>query len=74
MGVCLAVGMLSVLVCLVYRSVGVSDHLQGQQDLKGGRGSASLVAKCKMCSRENSLGESLVAISSALKTTSLLIL
>lgn len=28
---------------------------QENSPLKGGRGSASLVAKCKMCSRENSL-------------------
>lgn len=29
---------------------------QESQPLKGGRGSASLVIKCKLCSRENSIG------------------
>ena len=36
---------------------GCKDELciQESSPLKGGRGSASLVAKCKMCSRENSI-------------------
>ena len=31
--------------------------LQERADLKGGRGHASMVLKCKLCSRENSIGE-----------------
>ena len=27
-----------------------------QNELKGGRGSANLVLKCKLCSRENNMG------------------
>ena len=30
--------------------------IKESQPLKGGRGSASLVIKCKLCSRENSIG------------------
>lgn len=30
--------------------------LQESAPLKGGRGSASMVQKCKLCSRENSIG------------------
>ena len=31
--------------------------LQERADLKGGRGHASMVLKCKLCSRENSIGK-----------------
>lgn len=34
---------------------------QDEQPLKGGRGHASLVIKCKLCSRENSIGNNMVA-------------
>ncbi len=32
------------------------NHIQETVPLKGGRGTAHLLLKCKMCSRENSLG------------------
>ncbi|XP_061694264.1 CXXC motif containing zinc binding protein isoform X2 [Syngnathoides biaculeatus] len=43
-------------------------NLAESAPLKGGRGSASMVQKCKLCSRENSIGKSLRAISSSFAT------
>lgn len=37
--------------------------VQDSMPLKGGRGSASMVQKCKLCSRENSIGMGHFAIS-----------
>lgn len=37
--------------------------LQEQEAVKGGRGMAHLVLKCKLCARENNLRESLLAAS-----------
>ena len=37
-------------------SINSFDYFQESAPLKGGRGSASMVVKCKLCSRENSIG------------------
>ena len=39
----------------------IYDYLQESSPLKGGRGHASLVSKCKLCSRDNSAGKIIVS-------------
>ena len=60
-GVCHSDGMCSCTWLSVADSIWCgAHHVQEKVPVKGGRGAVNLLVKCKMCSRENSLGQPVI--------------
>lgn len=61
MGICHSDGMCSCTWLSVAHSIWCGAHMQEKVPVKGGRGAVNLLVKCKMCGRENSLGQPVIA-------------